>query len=261
VEIFDGWTDCRFMAQLALDSGTSLLLPQYEEHFIGLLYLRSGAAVLEEDGGAEVTVEARMAALYACWRPQRLHVRQGAALLVCGFRCEQGEELLARRLRTGGAVSEAWKLPDAGRLLPQLEALSPALEQSPAVRPAAQLLERLLGKPEHAEIPSYLREVRRLIDTRYAEELTLEGLAEQVGRSKFHLSRAFRDYYHMTPGNCLTSVRLSRAAELLAHTDLPVREIGQRVGLTNNTYFTALFKRQYGRPPREYRLAQRAARK
>lgn len=245
MEIFDGWIDCRFMTRLALDSGASLLLPQYEEHLIGLLYLGSGAAVLEEEGGTAVPVEARMAALYACWQPQRLHIQQSAAVLLCGFRCEQGEELLARRLRAEGAATAAWQLPDAERLLPQLEALSTARGWNPAVHPAAQLLERMLAGPEHAEVPAYLRMVRRLIDTRYAENLTLESLAAQVGRSKFHLSRAFRDYYHITPGGYLTSVR----------------EIGTRVGLANSTYFTALFKRRYGRPPREYRLAQRAARK
>lgn len=107
---------------------------------------------------------------------------------------------------------------------------------------------------EESDIPVYLQAARQIIDAQYSQNLTLESLASKVGKSKFHLSRAFQERYHVTPGEYLAQVRLSHAAQMLAETDLPVQKIGQAVGISNSAYFTARFKRQYGFPPREYRM-------
>lgn len=227
--------DCRSIAQLSSLCEETFTLPvPKQESVIGLLYLRA----------------------------VRLTIQGGTSALLCSFHCERAEELLTRYRQTHNAAENLRQRAEMKRLLGQLDALSPTVGQNPLAEPAAWLLTLLLGQqPEGAEIPVYLRRVRQLIEQRYAEDLTLESLAAQVGRSKFHLSHAFRMYYQMTPGAYLTAVRLSRAAELLVDSDLPVREIGRRVGIPNSTYFTSLFKQRYGRPPREYRFVERTTEK
>lgn len=248
---------CRCLAHIAVVAGETFTLPQHIEQLIGLVYLHTGSGILlgREDGS--VALEAQSAALYPGWEQRRLTACEDSALVLAAFRCGEPEEVLAAWERADGPARDCRSLPGARHFLPQLDALSPAPEQAPGVQPATQLLLSLLGQSGRAEIPAYLQAMRHTIETRYGEDITLEMLSAQVGKSKFHLSRAFREYYQMTPGAYLTTVRLSRAAELLTTTALPVREIGRLVGFANNAYFTARFKEKYGRPPREYRLMGR----
>lgn len=251
---------CRCLAHIALAADETLTLPQHIEQLIGLVYLHTGSGILLGREEGSVALEAKSAALYPGWEQRRLTVCEDSALLLGAFRCGAPEETLAEWERGGEPVRDCRSLPGARHFLAQLDALSPALEQSPGVQPATQLLLALLGRSGNAEIPAYLQSMRHTIETRYGEDITLEMLSAQVGKSKFHLSRAFREYYQMTPSAYLTTVRLSRAAELLTTTSLPVREIGQLVGFFNNAYFTARFKEKYGRPPREYRFMGQSGR-
>ena len=130
-----------------------------------------------------------------------------------------------------------------------------------AITPFSDSFSLDTGAKSRLKASRYLRAVCRIIEARYRENLTLEGLASQVGKSKFHLSRAFQERYHTTPGEYLATVRLTHAARLLADTDLPVREVGLSVGVANSAYFTALFKRRYGCPPREYRILSRSGKR
>ena len=91
------------------------------------------------------------------------------------------------------------------------------------------------------------------MDRHYAEELTLQRLAEACHGSPYHLQRTFKRIMGITPAAYLQRVRISRAQELLRSSTLPVREIGQRLGLGNLPYFITLFKRITGSTPARYR--------
>ena len=50
---------------------------------------------------------------------------------------------------------------------------------------------------------------------------------------------------------------MRRAAELLRDTDLRVAEIAEQVGYENQSKFAAVFVKEYGCPPLEYRRRAR----
>jgi transcriptional regulator GlxA family with amidase domain len=50
---------------------------------------------------------------------------------------------------------------------------------------------------------------------------------------------------------------MARAAELLATTDLTVREVGSRVGYRQPAQFAKAFNRAHGAPPSRYRAGRR----
>ena len=53
---------------------------------------------------------------------------------------------------------------------------------------------------------------------------------------------------------CRTSpLRLNKATEFLAQTDVPISEIAERTGFGNSNYFYTVFKRHYAVTPSEYR--------
>jgi AraC-like DNA-binding protein len=91
------------------------------------------------------------------------------------------------------------------------------------------------------------------IRERYAEHLTLDGLASEVYVSPFHFCRLFARETGLTPRRFLTAVRLFEAKRLLLTTTLAVAEIVTAVGYTSVGTFTSRFTKAVGLTPSQYR--------
>jgi transcriptional regulator GlxA family with amidase domain len=78
-------------------------------------------------------------------------------------------------------------------------------------------------------------------------------LARQVQLSPSHLRRLFKRETGVRLGAWLTEQRLQRAAQLLRHSYLSVKEITHAVGYEHVSSFTRAFERRFGDSPRRYR--------
>jgi AraC-like DNA-binding protein len=88
--------------------------------------------------------------------------------------------------------------------------------------------------------------IMRWVVEHYAEEVSLDRLAEFVHLSKFYASRIFRNETESSIGQYLTVRRIRQACRLLQTTDLSVEQIGIQVGLPSPPYFIQLFKKAIG---------------
>lgn len=91
------------------------------------------------------------------------------------------------------------------------------------------------------------------IDMHYAEDLSLESMADHIGFSKFHFSRLFKQYTNLTFSDYLNYRRLKAAEELLVNPALPIIEVSLRAGYTSISTFNRLFKQIKHCTPSEYR--------
>lgn len=98
-----------------------------------------------------------------------------------------------------------------------------------------------------------LERARTYIDERFREPLRLTDLAELAYASPHHFLREFRKAYGATPHQYLTGRRLEVARNLLHTTQLPVSEIGARVGFASVNGFYKAFRRRYDCPPTAFR--------
>ena len=89
------------------------------------------------------------------------------------------------------------------------------------------------------------------------KQVRLDALSRHAGLSRFHLARVFAAATGKTPHQALTQLRLARSKTLVLETKLPIAEIAHRVGLRKPAYFSALFKKAYGLPPRTMRANTR----
>jgi AraC family transcriptional regulator len=102
------------------------------------------------------------------------------------------------------------------------------------------------------------RRVRRAVELMHARldrELPLEELAAAAYLSPFHFARLFKKATGASPHAYLAALRIERARQLLAATDLSVTEIGSRVGYQSPSHFGKAFRRATGRAPRAFRAA------
>jgi AraC-like DNA-binding protein len=79
-------------------------------------------------------------------------------------------------------------------------------------------------------------------------------VAERLRYSISHISTVFRDCFGETIKNYITGLRLARAKELLADSDLRIQRIAAAVGYENVGSFVKIFKAYIGETPKEYRL-------
>lgn len=117
-----------------------------------------------------------------------------------------------------------------------------------AMSVACQLKNRPGGAPSavYDKIADY-------IQTHYAEDLSLSGIAEVFDMNYFYLSSMFKQHFHVGYTEYLMKVRLRKAAELLRTTGLMVYEIAEKVGYNDVKYFTRQFKKEYLETPERYR--------
>jgi AraC-like DNA-binding protein len=98
--------------------------------------------------------------------------------------------------------------------------------------------------------------VRRYINSRLTERLTLAQLADHVGMSQYHFSRRYRELSGRTPVSDVRVMRLERARDLILTTDLPMKEIAPISGLQDVYHMSRLFRRCMGITPSSLRRHQ-----
>ncbi len=123
---------------------------------------------------------------------------------------------------------------------------------------ATQLLERARGLVGAGPHPSHIAErVRDFIQQQYMHDWTVEGLAKALRLSVRTLRQVFRQKYGRQPMEFLAQVRIDKARELLATTDLPIEQVASQVGIRDRHYFTRVFHQRVGKSPRVFRDEER----
>ncbi len=81
----------------------------------------------------------------------------------------------------------------------------------------------------------------------------LEGVADAVGLSQSRLSRMFIDHMGTTFQDYCLTVRMSRAAQLLTSSPMPLKQIAYEVGYGHTSNMCIAFKRTFGITPTQAR--------
>ena len=81
-------------------------------------------------------------------------------------------------------------------------------------------------------------------------------LAAMIYRSKDYTVKKFRESYGRTPYDYQLDCKLSVAKRLLSDTALSIRDISERLGYSDQHYFSNLFKEKCGVTPSAYRKSK-----
>jgi len=168
--------------------------------------------------------------------------------------------LCGRAAIEGGADPEEVRSRQ-GRVL---ERITDASETAPAPGEMARVLADFardcasLARTAHSQRQcGVVKRALAYMQANFDRALTLEGVAREVHVSPYYLSHLLSRESNGSFTEHLAAMRMARARQLLASSDLSVGEVAARVGFSDGNYFARVFKRETGVTPSSYRRRAR----
>lgn len=110
--------------------------------------------------------------------------------------------------------------------------------------------------PDAIDDPVVAR-ARRWLRENSLRRITVGDLVNALGVQPRTLARRFQKSVGMSPHQFIERLRIEASQRLLLRTDFTVERIAARVGYSNTNHFRAVFRRNVGVLPGEYRDSQR----
>lgn len=82
--------------------------------------------------------------------------------------------------------------------------------------------------------------------------LSIDSLSREMGVSRATIFNKIRSQTGLTPNVLIRKIRLEKAAELLCKPNVRVSEIYDQTGFMSGSYFSKLFKEEFGMTPKEF---------
>ncbi|MFD2334562.1 response regulator [Cohnella sp. GCM10020058] len=126
-------------------------------------------------------------------------------------------------------------------------------EYADFVRSAYDEAFKAYGSAGASRLSALMQLADAYIRKHYLQELTVERVAEHVGKTPNYFSHLFKKEMGVPFREYVNRLRIAKAKELIEGTTDRIYEIGERVGFADYAYFTQVFRKLEGRPPTAFR--------
>ena len=99
----------------------------------------------------------------------------------------------------------------------------------------------------------YIKEAIAYIDANYQYDISIQDISDACGLNRSYFGRLFKETMSLSPQQFLIQYRMTKAAQLLKGSRIPVAEVGIAVGYENQLHFSRAFKSVFDISPSEYR--------
>lgn len=119
-----------------------------------------------------------------------------------------------------------------------------------------------LDKKAYPEIKKQENDVRLPIAIQFIKDniyrqISGEDVARKVYLSHRQLNRIFRNNLSVTVAEFIFEQKCDEAKKLLTSTALPIHEISEKLGFSDQSYFIRFFKKRAGLTPHKFRIASK----
>ena len=175
-------------------------------------------------------------------------------------------DALLERIATTPQVLNA---PHVGAMLQRLDARTAdaaatelhltalAAEAVACLMDTAEAEEQAEAAQGSSEAACLARDAHALLERHLDTPLTLESIARELCVSRSRLAATYKAERGRGVAEELRDLRMERARELLAGTDLPLSEVGRAVGYPRPSTFATAFSREVGCSPAAWRKQHR----
>ena len=110
---------------------------------------------------------------------------------------------------------------------------------------------------EHCKGSDYIIDfVKKYINENYANDISLEMIADKLNITKNYLSAYFKNKAGVNLSDYINGIRIKKSIELMKDPAVMIHEASAAVGIPNTNTFIRLFRKHTGKAPREYRRSQ-----
>ena len=99
--------------------------------------------------------------------------------------------------------------------------------------------------------------IREVINNSVYKKVDLDDIAADLHVSKSNVIRVFKKQFGVTPYEYLLGRKIEAAKHLLKNTNMSIREVSEKICMSDEHYFSTLFLKRVGMRPREYRKIER----
>ncbi len=111
----------------------------------------------------------------------------------------------------------------------------------------------LQEKVELSMDKKFIHKAKKVVEEYLSDpDFSVEFFGQEMALSRSQLHRKLSALLNQSPSDFIRTIRLNRAAVLLASKSANVSEIAYDVGFSNPSYFTECFRKQFGKLPSEY---------
>ncbi len=115
-------------------------------------------------------------------------------------------------------------------------------------------LPQILRKSDIQKVDYVAKRIQGDLSTNH----TVEALAKEAGTNVNKLQEGFKYVYNLTVNKYMQQVKLEAAKEMLMNSERNISEIVTAIGLNNRSYFSKVFKENYGVSPKYFLKARKA---
>ena len=114
------------------------------------------------------------------------------------------------------------------------------------------------GAADSTDVYSVIQSIIKIMEERYYDtELRAGDLLRQSGFSDDYIRGRFIEVTKMPPVKFLNHIRIRNAKNLLTTTTLTVNEVASKCGFSDMSYFSRVFKAEYGMTPNKLRKSEK----
>lgn len=243
------------------EAGYSLHRESYDSFL--LMYIQKGGLTLQF-AGQTTQISAGHFVLLDCYQPHAYSSNTGWESLWCHF-----DGMLARQWYTNviSRPGNVFSMPDPYPAVKKLTAIYDTFASGSLVRDPLMskylsdiLTDFLLYTPLESGAGNYAgmaEEIITYVSEHFAENITVEDLADRASLSLYYFIRIFKKETGFTPYEYILNTRISNARYLLKNTPMAIKDICVNTGFSCESAFCSAFKRCQGMTPTQYRIMER----
>jgi len=104
------------------------------------------------------------------------------------------------------------------------------------------------------KIEKVIQEIKSIVEENYADpNLSPQSISDSINLSATYIGKLFRSCEKCSISDYINKIRIDHAQKLLLNKDMTVKEVAQKAGFVNISYFFTLFKNYCNMSPASYR--------
>lgn len=164
--------------------------------------------------------------------------------------------LNSRLVELAHSIGRKWNLPIEDCHAVVREMMSPDTSDEELFAMLMEYIESSMFLIAHTRIykpAGVIQLAEKYMEEHYAEQISLESIADYVKLSSFYFSRFYKKVTSMNFSDKLSQIRIEHAKELLCREELSVKMVAYLVGYQEANYFSKIFKKLTGQTASEYK--------